>query len=69
MATSYYVNKVEQGNGDHEVHTEECRYLPSVLNRIYLGQFTNCSDAVREAKKHYTQENGCYTCSRACHTS
>lgn len=65
----YYVNKVAQSNGDHEVHTETCRYLPLEWNRLYLGVFDNCSDAVREAKKHYRQSNGCYTCSRACHTS
>lgn len=65
----YYVNKVAQSNGDHEVHTEDCRYLPSDQNRIYLGVFSSCADAVREAKKHYRQSNGCYTCSRGCHTS
>lgn len=69
QVTDYYVNKNEQANGDHEVHTSTCMYLPSVSNRLYLGNFTNCSDAVREAKKTYRQSNGCYTCSRACHTS
>jgi len=28
----YYVNKNEQSNGDHEVHTGNCIYLPSVEN-------------------------------------
>jgi hypothetical protein len=62
----YYVNKNAQSNGDHEVHREECSYLPA--NRIDLGLFNNCQDAVREAKKHYTQVNGCVYCSKACHT-
>lgn len=64
----YYVNDKAQSNGDHEVHDEYCRYLPAVQNRTYLGEFSNCHNAVREAKKHYSQVNGCYYCSRPCHT-
>ncbi len=65
----YYVNNKAQSNGDHEVHTENCRYLPNSDNRKYLGEFSNCGDAVKEAKKIYSQSNGCYYCSRTCHTS
>ncbi|MGG6231828.1 hypothetical protein [Tenacibaculum sp. SDUM215027] len=65
----YYVNKNAQTNGDHEVHKLECTWIPNVENRIYLGEFDNCKDAVKEAKKHYTKVNGCYYCSRECHTS
>lgn len=65
----FYVNKNAQSNGDHEVHEEGCRYMPAAENRIYLGEFSSCSSAVREAKKHYTQVNGCKTCANPCHTS
>ncbi|MBU0549673.1 MAG: hypothetical protein KJ838_05105 [Candidatus Omnitrophica bacterium] len=58
----YYVNKNAQDNGDHEVHREGCEFMPNVENRIYLGLFGNCHDAVHEAKKHYLQSNGCYHC-------
>ena len=34
-----------------------------------LEEFSNCSDAVKEAKKSYLKSNGCKTCSNACHTS
>ena len=64
----YYVNKNAQANGDHEVHTSSCSFLPAKENRIYLGDFTTCSKAVTEAKRHYTQCNGCYYCANACHT-
>lgn len=64
----YYVNKTTQVSGDHEVHTENCIFLPAEWNRIYLGQFGNCAEAVREAKKIYRQSDGCATCSKACHT-
>jgi hypothetical protein len=65
----YYVNKNSQLNGDHEVHKSNCIYLPSELNRLGLGYFSNCQDAVREAKKYYVQCNGCYYCCPSCHTS
>ena len=64
----YYVNKNAQSNGDHEVHTPGCSFMPDPENRLYLGDFTNCKDAVKEAKKHYAQSNGCYYCSKECHT-
>lgn len=64
--SDYYVNKNAQSNGDHEVHVSTCAFLPS--SKLYLGNFSNCADAVREAKRHYAQSNGCYWCSNACHT-
>ena len=65
----YYVNKNAQANGDHEVHTSSCSFLPQEDNRIYLGDYVSCASAVVEARKHYTQSNGCYYCATACHTS
>jgi hypothetical protein len=64
----YYVNDNAQSNGDHEVHTQECSFLPSPANRRYLGYFLRCQDAVAEARKTYRQSNGCYYCSRECNT-
>ena len=64
----YYVNKNQQSNGDHEVHTTGCSWLPDIENRIYLGDLRSCWLAVTEAKKYYSQVNGCYYCSNACHT-
>ena len=66
---SYYVNNNAQSNGDHEVHTTGCSWLPKPENRTYLGEFSSCSPAVKEARKHHTQVNGCYYCSEDCHTS
>ncbi len=64
----YYVNKNAQSNGDHEVHKESCTRLPETHNRINLGDFGSCGPAVQQAKKHYSQVNGCYYCSPNCHT-
>jgi hypothetical protein len=66
---NYYVNQNAQPNGDHEVHTADCVYLPTSSNRKYLGEFSDCKPAVSEAKKTYSKSNGCKTCCPACHTS
>ncbi|MDR3125806.1 MAG: hypothetical protein LBU20_01930 [Candidatus Nomurabacteria bacterium] len=67
----YYVNQNEQDNGDHEVHDENCSWLPDVGNREYLGLFNNCRDAVTKAQllHPYWRINGCYFCCNPCHTS
>jgi hypothetical protein len=64
----YYVNDRVQANGDHEVHVEDCRYLPFQQNRTYLGEFSNCKPAVVAAKSKHKQVNGCKTCCLECHT-
>lgn len=67
--SKYYVNKNAQSNGDHEVHTTGCSHMPNPENRLYLGEFTSCAPAVRKAKDTYAKSNGCYYCSKPCHTS
>lgn len=62
----YYVNDKAQKNGDHEVHTQNCPHLPDT--RTYLGDFASCKPAVEIAKKIYPKSNGCYHCSKECHT-
>lgn len=64
----YYVNKNAQANGDHEVHTADCAYLPNTVNRTYLGDYSNCYNVIVAAKTHYRQVNGCYYCCEECHT-
>ena len=65
----YYVNDNAQSNGDHEVHVTGCSFLPAQQNRTYLGDFSSCNPAVREARRYFTQVNGCFYCSNPCHTS
>lgn len=65
----YCVNRQVQSNGDHEVHRAGCIYWPSSDNAILLGYHTSCASAVASARRYYSQTNGCFTCSRACHTS
>ena len=65
----YYVNSQVQNNGDHEVHELSCIYLPSLQNRMYLGEFGICQGAVAKAKNTYAKANGCFYCAKSCHTS
>ena len=67
MYKNYYVNNNAQSNGDHEVHSEGCVYMPH--DKRFLGNYTNCGEAVAEAKKYFRQSNGCKYCCPVCHTS
>ncbi|MFT3822854.1 MAG: hypothetical protein QM731_02995 [Chitinophagaceae bacterium] len=68
MKLRYYVSKHAQSNGDHEVHHEDCAWLPKPENLKPLGEHTHCSTAVHAAKVYYNQVNGCKYCSPSCHT-
>ena len=65
----YYFNNNTDKNNNHEVHTEYCSHLPSISNRTYIGYFSNCKDAINEAKKNNPNKNfdGCYWCCNPCH--
>lgn len=67
---NYCVNKNAQSNGDHEVHdTGTCTRLPDWSNRLDLGYHATCAGAVQQAKRTYSQSNGCAYCCPSCHTS
>ena len=58
----YYVNRVAQPNGEHEVHTSTCRFLPAASNRVVLGYFFNSRDALQAARRIYSNVDGCFYC-------
>lgn len=64
----FYVNKKAQANGDHEVHRVTCSWLPGVENRVYLGDFDTSQAALREARKYFSQVDGCCYCCPEIHT-
>jgi hypothetical protein len=68
MNTKYYVHKLPQSNGDHEVHAEGCQWMPKLENRQYLGEHNTCVTAVTTARLYFNRVNGCKNCSNACHT-
>lgn len=69
MSMYFYVNSNAQPNGDHEVHREDCRWLPSVENREGLGFFNTSQEAVDAARHRYFQADGCCYCCPESHHS
>lgn len=63
----YYVNKNAQSTGEHEVHKSGCLFMPAESNRQYLGNYDNCKPAITEAKRYYSNVDGCKCCCKACH--
>lgn len=65
----FYLSKIPQINGDYEVHTSNCMFLPKKESRIELGEYYNCGDAIDKASEDHPNVNGCYFCSRLYHES
>lgn len=47
---NYYFYIYPDINGNYEVHTENCYYLPSELNRQYIGRYSSCQAAIIAAQ-------------------
>lgn len=59
---SYFVNKQPNQDGAHEVHCEGCSNLPDMEDRIFLGKFLNCNDAVLIAQRIFDRASCCAHC-------
>lgn len=72
---NYIINKNKQDSksGENfEVHNlNSCEHLPKEENRIHLGNFNNCQEAMSHAKLIYPGSrnyiDSCYYCCLACH--
>mgnify|MGYP001041311405 CR=1 FL=1 len=66
MVKSYYLNKQEQPEGEHEVHASDCKYFPAKKNAEYLGEFEDSLPAVVLASHLHPNwsVNGCRHCCR-----
>ncbi len=60
--TIYYLNETAKPSGEHELHTSNCQSLPYAINRIYLGVFHNCQEAIVKAKQEYDNVIICPLC-------
>jgi hypothetical protein len=71
----YILNKNRQSpenGGNFELHNEDaCAHLPNPENRLTVGYFSNCRDAMAAAKKKYPNVSndidGCYWRCHQCH--
>jgi len=65
---NYFVNKLDQGDGNHEVHADRCIFLPiSRTLSIPLGTFNSYADAMPAANEYYNYVTPCFVCSQDGH--
>jgi hypothetical protein len=58
----YYVALRSQTNEVHSVHRDGCPFMPGNNKRIFLGNFTNGSDAGIAGRKYFQNSCGCRFC-------
>jgi hypothetical protein len=66
---TYYINTNPNQTGKYEVHTSDCTFLLSFLNRKYLGDFKSCSDAIKKAEETFDTVKACRNCNAEYHTN
>ena len=59
---NFYVNKIADEHNNHEVHCEDCIFLPIPRNRIKIGRFNTSREAVIVAQGKYIRTDGCWFC-------
>lgn len=62
MIYRYYLNINKNEKGLHELHSENCFFVPIRQRRIDFGWFENSKEALAEARKYYPNISGCYWC-------
>lgn len=69
MSNFYYFNDISDEHGYHEVHTEDCVFLPSLSNGELIGYYEDCKAAIAAAHIDYPNKkfDGCFFCCRECH--
>jgi hypothetical protein len=65
----YFVRISPGLSGMHSVHKESCPFVPDNGNRIPLGRFRDCKEALREAREYFQRVDGCYFCNKECYES
>ncbi len=58
----YLIDKRPRPTGEFEIHVEKCPRLPVVEDRLYLGEFTRCQDAIAIGKRYFRNVDGCAYC-------
>ncbi|HCH9097655.1 TPA: hypothetical protein NNT20_004830 [Salmonella enterica] len=64
MQHIYYLTENTEADGARTVHTAQCTYMRSDARKQYLGVFSGCVDAVREARRICPYVKGCVYCCR-----
>lgn len=64
---NYYLSTYVKNNGNYEVHSLDCYFLPKQEHRILLGFFDDGKDALNAAKKYKSNIEGCKFCIPECY--
>ena len=56
----YFVNNAALPDGNHDVHALGCSGMP--VDKRYLGNFEDSSEAMMEARKDFWQASACEKC-------
>lgn len=62
---NFYLNKIAQNNGDHEIHKEKCRFCDKRKpNFELLSAFSTEREALIKARRKYPslKIDGCFFC-------
>jgi hypothetical protein len=62
MAEKYFINTSPRINGSHNVHRQQCPFLPEPGRRILLGVFQSSQDAVRKGRWYFRRADNCPFC-------
>ena len=60
MPAFYYLSRDPKPSGEYEVHTIQCGHLP--INKVYLGYFYCCEDAMEDARLYVEGVIRCPCC-------
>ncbi|MBK7128317.1 MAG: hypothetical protein IPM74_12190 [Crocinitomicaceae bacterium] len=65
--SKYYVNVKTESDGSHQMHTTYCAFRPSAeSNRIEVGKFSSCNEALIKAHAIFDLVRACHFCCHAC---
>ncbi|MFZ2072746.1 MAG: hypothetical protein WAV10_03660 [Minisyncoccia bacterium] len=69
----YIINQNAQPTGENEIHNDEkgvCDHLPNPENRILIGYYSTCQEAIIAARTMWPKNiiDGCAYCCPACNT-
>jgi hypothetical protein len=62
----YFISQVPNKKGQYEIHIKQCFKHDMLSNRLYLGEFTHCEEALQKAKKHFKHVVFCPHCLPHC---
>lgn len=64
---NFYLSKELSQHFEHEIHKDDCLYLPDEKSRNLIGNFNTSQEAFDAISKSTQHVNGCYWCCNSIH--